>query len=711
MRISDEFHHLSKGFISWNIKKGEEEFCLYFDTLGHGEDSLPSIRPQVGNGSALGFGEYGHFGILGTGMHGEPALVNWTGTGRKDLLVGRASWGHESGVFLYKNLGLGPDGAPRFDRQIHLEEFAGHPYVCDWEGKGKEDLIFVEGNEVYLYKQIGLGRYSKPIKLKIDKGPVSGSITKAQVLDWDNSGNVSLIVDTCDGSEYWPNKQSPWGEEGNPNVGFGKGYDQNAKWLGGAMHGGLYVFKNQGTLEKPDFIFKQRIEADGKPIDVYGNRGSIFVDWTGAGRLDLIVGNFIGEIILFKNTGNGLVKAGPLISKSGEPANTTEIASVTAGDLDKDGIPELIAGTEGYTYWMKRADEDPRVVEIHTLSERDADLYVGCKASVTACDPDKDGDIDLIAGEADGYVSLFINDNGIFRDRIKLKSDGQTIHIRAGLAGSIQGPNERNWGYVNPVPVDWDGDGRMDLLLSDVMGRHLFYRATSDWPEPRLTLAGNLQVDGKDLQTVWRVRPQAIDFDKDGVLEYFTLDEKGVLCWYKKLPSAGHLAIKKIGPLSYEDGEPIKLDGPSGHEGRTKLCVADWEGRGVYDLFFGDHHFGSSPIKWPVYPKAGGRKAAIYRLKNVGTNKAPVFKRPMQIFDAQGTPLLFGDHSVCPCIMDWDGDGKPDLLAGSENGKIYYYHRSWLEDSQPDISISDFETQTEENEKNEGFIETSALKR
>ena len=29
-------------------------------------------------------------------------------------------------------------------------------------------------------------------------------------------------------------------------------------------------------------------------------------------------------------------------------------------------------------------------------------------------------------------------------------------------------------------------------------------------------------------------------------------------------------------------------------------------------------------------------------------------------------------HSTSPCVVDWDGNGKPDLLLGAEDG--FFYH-------------------------------------
>ena len=45
-----------------------------------------------------------------------------------------------------------------------------------------------------------------------------------------------------------------------------------------------------------------------------------------------------------------------------------------------------------------------------------------------------------------------------------------------------------------------------------------------------------------------------------------------------------------------------------------------------------------------------------YRFRNLG----PVAKR------------VLAGHTTCPTVVDWDRNGIPDLLAGAEDGFLYY---------------------------------------
>lgn len=40
---------------------------------------------------------------------------------------------------------------------------------------------------------------------------------------------------------------------------------------------------------------------------------------------------------------------------------------------------------------------------------------------------------------------------------------------------------------------------------------------------------------------------------------------------------------------------------------------------------------------------------------------------------ADGKRLYFGWHNSTPWVTDLDSDGKPDLLVGAENGKVYAF--------------------------------------
>ena len=121
----------------------------------------------------------------------------------------------------------------------------------------------------------------------------------------------------------------------------------------------------------------------------------------------------------------------------------------------------------------------------------------------------------------------------------------------------------------------------------------------------------------------------------------------------------------------YEDGKTIKTHGvytPGGGDGRgrTKINVVDWDGDGLLDLLIGVGPQHGSPF----------RGSYVLFLKNVGTNNSPVFKHPQVVlWNKQGKPLEFWRHGVHPEPVDWNGDGKYDLVAGSDQGRVWFWNR------------------------------------
>src|SRR5262249_1587466 len=160
---------------------------------------------------------------------------------------------------------------------------------------------------------------------------------------------------------------------------------------------------------------------------------------------------------------------------------------------------------------------------------------------------------DLVAGNTAGYVGFFKNLGGNpprWAPPVYLSAAGEVIRPQAGPNGSPLGPSEAKWGYTNVNVGDWDGDGLLDLVVSDLWGRVIWYRNVGTRTAPRFAAGQPVQVTwngkapkpawnwwdpkGNDLVIQWRSTPCLIDWNQDGLLDLVTLDPEGYLALYQR---------------------------------------------------------------------------------------------------------------------------------------------------------------------------------
>lgn len=69
----------------------------------------------------------------------------------------------------------------------------------------------------------------------------------------------------------------------------------------------------------------------------------------------------------------------------------------------------------------------------------------------------------------------------------------------------------------------------------------------------------------------------------------------------------------------------------------------------------------------------GGFDGSMYLRLNEGTRTKPAYATENIRIQAGGKDLAVPGHHATPVVADWDGDGKWDLLTGSDNGGVYCY--------------------------------------
>ncbi len=607
---------------------------------------------------------------LGVGLWAWPLPIDYDGDGDMDLLVSCPDKPF-NGLYFFEN--KSGDAFPVFEAPVRLGKAISQVQISHIE---QGFHVVIPGAELTDFRT---SLADNPLDLfpaeeilkDFEKAP---RFNQWKMVDYDGDGDLDILVGVDDWSDY----------------GWDNAFDNKGKWTNGPLHGYVYLIENQnGTYQN-----KGRIQVEGADLDVYGAPSPNMADFDGDGDLDLITGEFLDRMTYFENTGTRTAPkfaAGRyLTNMEGEIRMDLEMIIPVAVDWDKDGHIDLVVGDEDGRVALVRntgevKDGMPQFESPKYFRQKADNLKFGALATPVSFDWDGDGDLDIVAGNSAGYICWIENLEDTNPPRWAepklLEVDGKPFRVMAGDSGSIQGPAEAKWGYTTLSVADWDGDGKVDILINSIWGRVEWLQNRGDGtlnaPLPVVLDWGNGAVpfpawnwwkpEKNELATQWRTTPVAIDWNQDGLMDLVMLDHEGYLSYFERKEVEGKLVLSPGQRIFYgengsvftnkdevvEEGTGLLRlnDGEAGKSGRRKLTFVDWDNDGDLDLLV-------NSVNVTLYEQVRQEDGKVY-FKHHG----PV------------APTVLAGHTTSPTIVDWNKNDIPDVLLGAEDGHFYYLER------------------------------------
>ncbi len=438
----------------------------------------------------------------------SPNFADFDGDGDLDLLCGEFL----DGFTYFENTGTRttpayaagrrltlPEGAPGFPsawlatqqaarlpgapRALTMDLEMITPTAIDWDKDGDLDLIVGdEDGRVAFIENTGrftAGRtpqFLPPVYFKQEADDLKcGALATPVGTDWDGDGDIDIVS--------------------------------------GNTAGYVVFFENLSGpgVEEPTWAAPKNLEADGKVIRAQaGENGSIqgpaeakwgyttvsIADWDGDGLPDILMNSILGRVLWFKNIGTG---------------KAPKLAEAQPIEVEWDGAqPALAYG------WLRPEGKA---------------LLTQWRTTPAAVDWNRDGLTDLVMLDQEGFLAFF---ERVKRDgrlvllpprRVLCDEKGHPLQLSKGTAGKS--------GRRKLCIADWDGDGRLDILLNSSSANFLRQVEARDgkWFFKDEGPLVQQNIEGHD------VSPTVADFNGDGIPDFLGGAEDGHF-YYLKNPRA-----------------------------------------------------------------------------------------------------------------------------------------------------------------------------
>lgn len=471
----------------------------------------------------------------------------------------------------------------------------------DLNGDGLFDLVAsTEKGDLMWYPNrgtLGNPRFIGCLMLNDEEGPIDlGWYGAPYLYDWDNDGLLDIIV--------------------------------------GTSHNVLLWWKNTGTKTSHQLKYMGFIQADGKRLEV-------------------------PQTPVQEDTKNIFVK---------DYYNQPWI-----GDWDQDGLPDLLTGgyTTGLIFYYRCVGRDangiPRLEYVNALEADGRTIDATWAASPVAYDFDGDGKLELVTGSWWWSGIPYPPQKGQADFLMYFKNIGaqsNPILNRHALPGNLEGP-----GISRATVVDWNNDQLADLLVSGGGEVSLFLNeGTAEKPLWSNAHAQSIKIPW-GIYNVWGMLNDKVDMIING--EKMKVSVQGnqflTVSGSAYSPTLEQLGTGKSG------GHPIDHPGPGYGDPYGYTVLRDWNGDGKPDLLWGTHqgniylHLGTDK----PFDFESGIKLTLTDGSDLKVGP-PVMDSPSKATDftvLQGSRIVF-------IAADFDSDGIDDLAVTDTYGDVWIFRNT-----------------------------------
>jgi len=409
----------------------------------------------------------------------------------------------------------------------------------------------------------------------------------------------------------------------------------------GQENGEIAYFENQGNAQTPNFVLITQqykavfeIRKQGRKtkirnvIDVGGRSAPTLVDIDGDNDFDLFIGSDNGRIWFFENEGNNLIPVFKLVTSKYEDIEVGKGSIPLFADVNLKRKFDILVGTVEGKVWLFYNEGTRKKANFRVLPPtKILEFGLETHASPGLFDWDGDGDLDLLVGQKNGTLSLYLNQGTIFSPNwVFSERNFQLIDIG---------------GESTPYFVDIDGDGDDDMVIGSANPTVFLYEnRLREETRSLWNISTNLFKFHKLVVTGNRASIAAGDLDNDKDLDLIVGEEGGNLNYYE------NVGTQKDPDWVLKTEELIYITGVE----NSAPTLGDLDGDGDLDLLLGE------------------KQGQISLILNQGSPLSPNWILKDQTY----FQIDVGSNSV-PRLIDLDSDGDLDLLIGNFAGRVIHY--------------------------------------